>query len=309
LDLDVEEAKMATLTADFKADLVALSRRHLSSDWGPAVQNIADEDIVLAFLDARRRRPAGRSRKLWVADDFSCPPQFASGWQALQTEVSQGADLWPRMSGRHMSLDNLDGLLNEWGVHHFHLGTASKADGSGLIERTGPVLFARVTENDFYAINVYHHGEWEKTSVLESLHRNWPDTIRQYRLNGIAGEPLTDTQRRNLRNVNVQAPTAVSDGTVYMAIGGGVVSSGASSRARMDADMMESDIEKLGPAVQDQLANFLDHLRANGYKDEPEIRATLTNITPHGYQVEFPSYGAGFNVTLIGGWYHRSRPS
>lgn len=299
---------MVTLTADFGSDLVVLARQHLSSDWGPEVQSLPDEDIVLAFLDARRRRPVGRPRKLWVADDFSCPPQFAAGWRAIQAEVAQGSDLWPRMSGRHLSLDNLDGLLNEWNVHHFHLGITPKPGGSGLIERTGPVLFARVTDDDFYALNVYHHGDWEKTSVLESLHRNWPDAIRHYRLNGIAGEPLTDTQRRNLRNVNVQAPTSVSDGTVYMAIGGGVVGSGASSRASMDADMMESDIEQLGPAVQGQLENFLPHLRQKGFNDEPEIKATLTSITPQGYQVEFPDYGAGFNVTLIGGWYHRRRP-
>jgi len=94
-----------------------------------------------------------------------------------------------------------------------------------------------------------------------------------------------------------------------MAIGGGVVSSGASSRAVMDADMMESDIEKLGSAVQDHLASFLPHLRQNGYKEEPELKAKLTNITAQGYQVEFPDYGAGFNVTLVGGWYHRRRHS
>jgi hypothetical protein len=299
---------MATLVTNFKSDLVGLARQHLSNDWGAEVQNISDEDIVMAFLDARRRRPASRPRKLWIADDFSYPPEFAAGWQALQDEVTQGADLWPRMSGRHLSLDNLDGLLNEWGIHHFHLGTAPKPDGSGLIERTGPVVFARVTENDFYAINLYHHGHWEETSVLESLHRNWRDTIRQYRLSGIAGEPLTGTERRNLRNVNVQAPTAVADGTVYMAIGGGVVSSGASSRAVMGADMMESDIEKLGPSVQEQLEAFLPLLREKGYNDEPELRATLTDITAEGYQVEFPDYGAGFNVTLVGGWYHRRRP-
>jgi hypothetical protein len=59
-------------------------------------------------------------------------------------------------------------LLNEWGVHHLHLGAAPSSRDPSLIERSGPVLFARINPDDFYAINVYSHGAWEQTSVLES---------------------------------------------------------------------------------------------------------------------------------------------
>lgn len=295
---------MAILSANFKSDLIFLTRLELAAEWGSIVQDVTDGDIVLAFLDSRRRRPSARPRKVWIADDFICPPAHAAGWHSLQTEIVQGIALVSRMSRLHASLANDDGLLNEWNVHHFHLGTSLKADGSGLIERTGPVVFARVTDNDFYAINVYEHGEWEEFSILESLHHNWPETIRQYRLQGIKGEPITEKQRRNLRKVNAQVATEMADGTVYGPIGGGVMSSGDSARARTGADMLESDVERLQVSIQEQLETFLPHLRASGYNEEPTIKAVLTNITPQGFQVEFPDYGAGFNVTLEGGWFH-----
>jgi hypothetical protein len=201
-------------------------------------------------------------------------------------------------------LDTSDGLLNEWGVHHLHLGADLLSDGSGRFERTAPLLFARITDDDFYAINVYQHGAWEESGILESLHRNWPDTIRSYRLKGIQGEPLSKTQRRNLRKVNAQAATVVADGTVYMSIGGGVVSSGVSAEAVRRSDMLIVDVEQLQVAIQNQLEKFIPHLQAGGYTNESEIKAMLAGVTPKGFQVLFPDYGVRSNVTLEGGWLH-----
>jgi hypothetical protein len=276
-----------------------MARQRLAEDWGSEVQIISDDRIVLAFLDARRRRPAARPRRVWIADDFQCPPAHDSGWEALQKEIVQGIGLGSRMSRGHSSIHVRDGLLNEWGVHHFHLGTAF--DSSGLVERTGPVVFARVTDNDFYAIGVYEHDMWEHSSILESLHRNWPDTIRHYRLNGIQNEPLTEEQRKNMRKRNVQTATSVADGTVYMSIDGGVASSGTSIEALRCSDMLESDVEQLQIAVQEQLAKFIPHLQRGGYAGQPEIKATLTDITPQGFQVDFLDCGVRFNVTIEGG--------
>jgi hypothetical protein len=296
---------MATLVADFRADLQAMARQHLTADWAPEVAQISDDDVLIAYFDALRRRPAVRPRKIWIADDFACPPEYQAGWEQLQKKVTDGEDLRPHLSRGHARLGTLDGLLNEWNVHHLHLGTAPSPRDPSLIERSGPVLFARITGDDFYAINVYTHGDWEQTGVLESLHRNWPDTIKSYRIRGIQGEPLTGEQRRNLRKVNMQTTTTTADGTVYMAIGGGVASSGTSAEAVRRADMLWSDAEQLLIAVQDQLEKFLPALEAGGYAGQAEIKANLVAITPEAFQVAFPEYGVLANVKLEGGWVHR----
>lgn len=296
---------MATLVAGFRADLQAMARQHLTADWGPEVAQISDDDVLIAYFDALRRRPAARPRKIWTADDFACPQEYLAGWTQLQRKVIDGEDLRPHLSRGHAWLSTLDGLLNEWGVHHLHLGASPSSRDPSLIERSGPVLFARINPDDFYAINVYSHGAWEQTSVLESLHRNWPDTIKSYRLHGIQGEPLTEEQRRNLRKVNMQTATTTADGTVYMAIGGGVASSGTSAEAVRRADMLWSDAEQLQIAVQEQLEKFLPHLEAGGYTGQAEIKAILVAITPEAFQVVFPEYGVSSNVKLEGGWFHR----
>ena len=281
-----------------------MARNSLLTDWGPEVLQRPEEDLLILFFDSLRRRPVIRERTLWIADDFQCPQEVEQGWKQLQQKITAGDDLRPHLSRRHRHHDTLDGLLNEWGVHHLHLGTMLPP-GDPFIERTGPILFARITATDFYAINIYSHGAWEDTTVLESLHRNWPESIRRYRIRGIQGEPLTETQRRNLRKGNLQTATAPSDGTVYMAISGGVASSGTSAQAVMRADMLWSDADLLQKAVQGQFDRFLPHLHAGGYTEETVVNARLVDITPQAFQVAFPEYGVLANVTLEGGWFHR----
>lgn len=295
---------MATLIADFRADLQAMARQHLTAEWGAAVAAISDDDVLIAYFDALRRRPSMRPRKIWIADDFSCPPEYQAGWEQLQKKVADGEDLRPHLSRGHARLGTLDGLLNEWNVHHLHLGMVPSPRDPSLIERSGPVLFARITSDDFYAINVYTHGDWEQTSVLESLHRNWPETIKSYRIRGIQGEPLTEEPRRNIRKANMQTATTTADGTVYMAIGGGVASSGTSAEAVRLADMLWSDAEQLQISVQEQMEKFLPALQDGGYAGQAALKATLVAITSEAFQVLFPEYGVLANVKLEG-WIHR----
>ena len=295
---------MCKLNADFSADLLNMARRQLTEKWGRDVHQIRDADVFISFVDSLRRRPVAGPRKLWIGDNFRCPPEHAQGWVLLQEKIVTGKDLFPHLSRGHLSLGTIDGLLNEWGVHHLHLGVISPRNDFGFVVRTGPVLFARITDRDFYAINVCDHGFWERLNILESLHRNWPDSISSYRLNGVNGEPLTEKERRRLRSLNGHVATTVADGTVYTAIGGGVASSGISMEAVMCSDMLRSDVEQLQVAMQEQPEKFLPQLRTSGHAGQREIKAVLVGITCKAFQVSFPDFGFLSVITLKGGWFH-----
>ena len=284
-----QDSKMATLLADFKSDLLVIVREYLEKQWGPG--HIDNDRVLALFFDSLRRRPAVRKRRVWEADDFHCPKEHASGWEMLRMKIINGDDIGPHLSRDHASLTNLDGLLNEWGVHHLHLGTKPYLRDPSYIDRTPPLLFALITDEDFYAINIYLHGGWESMSVIESLHRNWPQVISRSRIKGIQGEALTEKERKVLRNSSIQNASTMSDGTVYMAIGGGVASSGVSVDAVRRADSAWEEMERLQVFVQDRIGGFVDHLRPRGYTDGQDIKARLVGFTPEGYQVLFPDYG------------------
>jgi hypothetical protein len=292
---------MSILRANFKADLISMARQHLTEQWGPVATQFPDEQAVIIFFDSLRRRPAVRPRKVWLADDFCCPPDQQGGWNNLREKVSNGADIAPHLSTRHESVTYLDGLLNEWGVHHFHLGTKLHGNPkhSYYVERTGPLLFAMVREDDFYAINIYQHNAFERPIIIESIHRNWPQAIRKYRVNGICGEMLTEEQRKHVRRVNCGTLTTVSDGTVYMPIGGGVCSSGEGLEAVLRARRLLGEVKRLQCALEDRVASFIPELRTCGYTGAPEINAKLVGITQREYKVLFPDYRVLANVMLL----------
>jgi hypothetical protein len=92
--------------------------------------------------------------------------------------VRKGEDLNPHLSLGHASLFNPDGLLAEWGVHHFHLGTEPHPTNPYYVNRSDSTVFALVDDNALCAINVYpHKNHWEGVAIIESIHRNWPDLV------------------------------------------------------------------------------------------------------------------------------------
>ena len=286
---------MALLAADFKADLLVMARQCLQERW-PS-ENIPDRDILPKYFDSLRRWPAARLRRVWEADDFLCPQEKVKGWELLRKKVLKGEDLRPHLAREHSDLSHLDGLLNEWGVHYLHLGLQPYFKDCSFVDRTKQLLFALITDDDFYAINIYpQHGDWETAEILESLHRNWPQVVARYRIPRVPGENLGKQERKNLRNANVQAFTAVSDGTVYAPIRGGVASSGVSIDAVMRTARAYADMKRLQIAMQEQIEKFIIQLRPRGYSDGQAIKATLVAVDSVGYHVLFPEFGVRANV-------------
>ena len=285
------------LKADFFADWNAhLRTLLLAQGWSNAeVEEIPDADVAARFFDASRRKIAVRPRAVELADDFSCPPDHQAGWDALHAKIRDGLDLNPHLSLQHASLHNLDGLLAEWGVHHFHLGVGPHLRNPAFTERTRPVVFGLVTDSTFHAINVFSHGRgyqpFTDNSVLESIHRNWPNLIEKYRAKAVTGEAWTPEQRKHLRSSNANVVSKVADGTAYIPIAGGVMASGVSAEAMRAADAYFYRIRRLQGQVESKLnTEILPALRLNGYSDAPEVHATLQVTEAGDLQVYIPKY-------------------
>ncbi len=291
---------MVRLKADFEADWIGTLRDHMIvQGWYAAeVQSLDDRDISIHYFESLRRRLAMRPRVLKAAKDFSCPADMRVGWTLLQPKVRTGGDLNPHLSLRHASLLNRDGLFAEWGIHHFHLGTAPYPKNPAYIGRTPSLVYALVDDETFYAINVYGHQDFEEGDVLETLHQNWPERIARYRVNGVTGGGWTKFQRRTLRNGNCNVAVTVADGTVYMPISGGVTVSGRNGEAIKWADYWKLFIRDLQCRFEQELVALIPALERQGYRREDEIAAELLRIVSTGYQVFFPKYSVLVNVTF-----------
>jgi len=273
------------LRSDFFGDWLNILRGILTNSWGYDTINVSDDELPLLYFNAEKRRPDQRQRKVEISDSFVCPAELQAGWERLKGIIESGGDITPNLSKLVYRLTNKDSLLNDWGVHHFHLG--ENLNGN-FVERTGPLLFALVTNDRFYAINVFNHGAWADEDIVEIIHGNWPDVIRPYKINDASlATKISEEQRLTLRAKNGNSFVSVSDGTVYAPPGGGVVCSGYNAQAVLQTHRQRDLLRTLEEHLQAQLPNLKEKLIENGYANEHEIKATL-EITESDYIAVLP---------------------
>jgi hypothetical protein len=222
------------LEMDFERDLTGFFRRELRTLGFSIGSTVPTEGVCHQYFNVMRRRIVQQPRTVLVSREFQ-EMRHAAGVQLVRSKAEKGDDLTPHQSGwisdpvKRDALYN-DGLLNDWDVHHFHLGTTLKKPG--VMVRTGPLLFARVTDSEFYMIDVLPHGSWSRQRIVELIHGNWPDSISRYRIpDTIRPATLsTDSERAQLRSSGISTFSAAADGTIYGSIGGGFTSVGTNAQ-------------------------------------------------------------------------------
>jgi hypothetical protein len=177
-------------------------------------------------------------------------------------------------------------MLNDWGVHHLHLGTQIK---NGFVERAGPLLFARITDEYFYAIDVYDHHSWTNSEIVDTVHRNWPESVTRWVLQGVQGERLTDGERTALRKVHANAFFLTKDGTTYGPLGGGTMASGHNIFSVIQMDIEHDRLESLERLLVDLTDELMPALKKSGYTNANEVTAKLV-LTEGFYAALFPEY-------------------
>lgn len=290
---------MMKLEAYFVRDWLDLLADILQSHWGYDISGVSPDELSYLYFNAEQRRPDQRPRKVEVADSFSCPPELQAGWDRLRSLVESGLDITAHLSKLISLLQNKDSMLNDFGVHHFHLGDAMNGP---FVERTGPLLFALVTKQVFYAIGIFRHGSWADSSVVETIHRNWPEVIARFQIkNCESTNKTTETQRLALRAKNYNSLSTVSDGTVYMPIGGGAVAAGYNALSIVKTDRQIELLKNLEKHLEERLPQLREELIKHGYNDSETVVEARLEITPDRYLAIFPKYNV--SVTLMTeGW-------
>lgn len=220
---------------DLYGDWVELLRHRLLRLGCMVSKQISPEKLPMVYFNVRKRLLEPHPRKVLKSAEFSCPNHLISGLDLLVEKVQSGMNLTPHMSTKIMTAEFNDFLLNDWRIHHFHLGRILQKDG--FIKRTGPLLYAFVTDGNFYLLDVKGHDGLSCKHLLEILHINWPEIISRFRMNckGMEYVP-TDGEINKLRKACCSYSLEMSDGTVYFPIGGGYASSGMSDEAIRSAD-------------------------------------------------------------------------
>jgi hypothetical protein len=208
------------LTFDYYRDIEDILRSDLAAAGYSLPSTLSRDEVFEAYFNTAFRRIEPRPRAVECSKELICPSGFEDGLQAIREKAERGLRLQPHQGKEIADPLYSDELLNDWSIHHLHLGTVVEADG--FVTRTKPVLFARITQECVYMIQIWDHGAgagdvWTKQEMIEIIHENWPASIAQFRIKGSLGlkQSLTDREVKKLRNASILTPIETKDHTVY----------------------------------------------------------------------------------------------
>lgn len=262
----------AEIVIDLFADFASICAKELQSA-GYALPTGPAAEVIRSYANVRFRRVPKRPRKVHKAA-YTVPDHLVVGERTFLAAVEAGTDLRPYQSTRLERADFDDGMLNDFGIQHFHLGTGPHPTKPNFIARTEPVLFSLVRDDDFYSLGCYAHGTWSKTGLLDLVHETWPHVIASSSLNHGQSDPTnftsmkiiglahnyTDEDVEKLRKAGINALTQRPDGTIHLGPGGGVTTNGKSGVVAREV----TAIKRLCDEVERGLHHMLSPMLASG---------------------------------------------
>lgn len=262
---------------DLYRDWVAHLKNELAAFGYDTTQMQSPEAVVHTFLNLTKRLVRPIPRTVLRAQTFSCSAELAAGLVEVERKITAGEDLSPHLSRQLRSPSFNDALLNDWGIHHVHLGTT--VDSDGFVTRTGPVLFARFDDTNAYLIDVLPHGSWSLQRLVKELHDNWSASIKHFRISGVLSLAATvsDKDVATLRKGNVNTMIDLGGGVVYAPIGGGYSTSGLSTEVVIHSDRCAMRLRQMQQAVMENIVAIAKEAKAKGisFPDYPRFELQI----------------------------------
>jgi hypothetical protein len=181
----------------------------------------------------------------------------------LSRRVMVGFALPPNPTKKQLNLrEDLDLLLNDWGIHHLHISTSVEADG--FVARDGPLIFAVFKEHSAYLIDVMNHREWTNEHLIQVIVRTWPDAGLAFELKGVIPPKQTYTaeERAKLRGAGISSFVTI-DGRAFMP-SSGISTAGTSTQASLTAMHILRTLKQFEEKVKADPVEILNFIRQHG---------------------------------------------
>lgn len=282
----MSDEEAAVLWRSFYEDAANHCRQGLTHGGYRIPRSDNADQVTLKYYNLLKRYIEPQRRRVWYSREFTCPQAHEPALRQLIKLIEKGDDINVYQSKELRKPQFKDWLLNDWGVHHLHLGSTLRSDG--LIDRTGPLLFARVDPSDVYLLTVGAHGDWTKQEFVRILHRNWPEVMAKYRIHGVVAgpKPMSDDDIGKLRKRRYTGFLLMPDGTLYMGPGGGYSTDGTSTDVVWKRNELLRTCRHLASLVRDHLEVLKRGCAKNGVDLRPpyQFRLQVINGIAHAWE-------------------------
>lgn len=292
---------------NFKSDLVDIVKQYFATE-GISYEDMEDaSDFAARYCEMRIRRIGPVPRCV----HFSCEIHHSLGKLARETDRDRrdgaleawrtvfylhhlfvsGKRVTPHLSKNVNNSSSKDGLLWDYGIHHFHL--SRKLDKSEFVERSDYLLFAIVADTKVFFVDVRMHHDpesllWVRQDLLNIVHANWPELTDARVLHGVSGNTLKDEEKRELRRKNINHIPNLGEQAVAP-LGWGTNLAGGSTFCRVCGDKLLHEIEQHEKYFYSQPVELWAPLEAKGVEMSGEMEfqlVLLDSLDPSAELVE-----------------------
>lgn len=280
----------------FETDLVQIIRRSLDNAEVQYNCSMKTSDFVARYFEMSTRRISPTRRKVLLSkelhetlvklSDEKHTERRKSALEAYSTVsllrrlLQNGENVVRFLSKNIDDLIYSDGLLWDFGMHHFHL--CREIGEAGFVKRSDYLLFAIVTNEIAYLIDVRPHRDpeklgWVRQELLEIAYSNWPYLIEEHVLHGILGGSVTDEEKKELRRKNVNSVTVLGNKPVAP-VGGGMMLDGSSSLCRLASMRLIHEIRRHQSYFDSQPPELRSVLEEKGIVFEGKMTFRLVEL-------------------------------
>lgn len=279
-----KEGRLAKFYWSVECDLVNdfrkfLYRRLLKEGYTKDILS-EQKDLIIEYFKHERNKIVPCKRKVIYSQEFSSPREYQQAINEFVQKVEMGKDVSPYMSTNMRNLSNNDLLLNDWGIHHFHLTRRFNADGTA--KRSDYQIFAYVTHTTMYFLQVYPHNMpyvYSKQELLKIIYRNWPEIMEQYKLQARLTEDISDEKYDKIRKKHMMSLVEI-EGNIYFSLGGGYASDGSSNDAVRKADWWHNRLKTIELQLCEDIKCIFEMISSvKGISSKREMKLSLYFIT------------------------------
>ena len=268
---------------NFKTDLIDIVKCYFSAE-GICYENKGDaNEFAARYFEMRCRRIVTQPRVVHFSDeiqsslgelahepDEDIKEKALDAWRAvfrIRNRFENGCSVVSYMSKNVKDSRTTDGLIWDYGMHHFHL-SKEQPNKSGFVERSDYLLFAIVTEEHTYFVDIRKHQDpenllWVRQDLLKIVHSNWPDLTGSSVLQGVQGDMITDIEKKELRRKNINHFPEL-EGHAIMPLGGGMNLAGNSSLGIIWGAKLVHEIKRHQSYFDSQPVELKTALQAKG---------------------------------------------
>lgn len=291
---NAEPTWAVALTADFFEDVRLQLTESMVRAGYQIPTNLDVERTIHLFFNIQTRRIHPRKRKAVWSDtlldkraDKKIPENLQQAVDHIAHLSEGGEELNRFLSTRLADPQYHDRLLNDWGIHHLHLG-GTQPTSNGFIPRSRELLYVFTQQDALYLLDILgHKDDFGDPHLVEVIHRNWPHLIDRFRFQGNERAPFTTNPHDAMsseeivqaRKMGLQPLVPLSDGTMYGPFGGGISTCGLNLAVAHRTSDLLSQIQTLQQECVEnrlQIRAKLKSLLSDRQLDRLQLRMIVT---------------------------------